>query len=151
MSQRDSGYARIAFDQYETPEWATRALLPHILGGLVIWEPACGSGKMSRVLNAHLATDIQAGRDFLQERRPEGINAVITNPPYSTATEFIDHALELMEPVGGAVAMKSSSVETEFLNMSKADSSQSPAHSRRFVRCWVREQKSSPRQWLGRR
>jgi len=147
MSQRDSGYARIAFDQYETPEWATRALLPHILGGLVIWEPACGSGKMSRILNAHLATDIQAGRDFLQERRPEGINAVITNPPYSTATEFIDHALELMEPVGGAVAML---LRTDFDHAKSRRRlfAEHPAFAKKLVLTkriqWFEDSKSSP-------
>jgi hypothetical protein len=51
MSQRDSGYERKALDQYETPSWVTLALVPHLpeISG-VIWEPACGGGKMVAAL-----------------------------------------------------------------------------------------------------
>ncbi len=61
MSQRDSGYERKERDLYETPEWVTEALLPHIPYPLEIWEPACASGKMVRVLGRRhrvVATDI---------------------------------------------------------------------------------------------
>ena len=105
MSQRDSGYARVAFDQYETPEWVTQALIPHIPPHLAIWEPACGSGKMARVLDARLATDIQTGLDFLCASPNHDIDAIITNPPYSIATAFIEHALKLMGDEIGVVAM----------------------------------------------
>jgi hypothetical protein len=45
MAQRESGYARIERDNYTTPEWVTRALLPHLPAPpLHIWEPAAGSG-----------------------------------------------------------------------------------------------------------
>jgi hypothetical protein len=30
MSQRDSGFARVALDAYATPPWVTEYLLPHI-------------------------------------------------------------------------------------------------------------------------
>lgn len=114
MSQRDSGYARKERDLYETPAWVTRALLPHLrdpIGG--VWEPACGSGQMSEVLlNAGycvVSTDIDQGVDFLfQLDPPDGGKmpaAIITNPPYDLAQEFCDHALRLMEPVRGQVAM----------------------------------------------
>lgn len=104
MSQRDSGYARVAFDQYETPEWATAALLPRIPKGSLIWEPACGSGKMARVLRAHYTSDIQTGTDFLTCDGKD-VTVIATNPPYSLATEFIQRALALMEPQNGMVAM----------------------------------------------
>ena len=102
MSQRDSGYARVAFDQYETPEWVTRALLPYIPKDSLIWEPACGSGKMARVLNADYMSDIQTGTDFLDATYLDasGIDAIITNPPYTKATEFIERALDLMDDRG---------------------------------------------------
>lgn len=110
MSQRDSGYQRIENDAYETPEWVTKALLPHLRPGVeTVWEPACGGGKMVEILQeeiAHvLATDIMFdGDDFLKrtEIKSEGI---VTNPPYILATEFIDHALNLMKPNMGFVAM----------------------------------------------
>lgn len=106
MSQRDSGYERKERDLYETPAWVTEVLLPHIPKGIrAIWEPACGSGKMSRVLVAagydvH-ATDIDQGQDFLDEDIVPGLRteAVITNPPYEFALEFIDKALGISEYV----------------------------------------------------
>ena len=36
---------------------------------------------------------------------PSGVDAIITNPPYDLATEFIEHALRLTEPAAGVVAM----------------------------------------------
>ena len=147
MSQRDSGYARIAFDQYETPEWATRALLPHIQYDLTIWEPACGSGKMSRVLHAHVSTDIQEGCDFLNEPMPDDVNAIITNPPYSIATEFIDHSLRLTKPVGGVVAML---LRTDFDHAKSRRRlfAEHPAFAKKLVLTkriqWFEDSKSSP-------
>ena len=107
MSQRESGFARKELDRYETPEWVTEALLPHLPTDLSIWEPAAGSGKMARVLLAKLATDIDAcggNVDFLGMTKQPGINAIITNPPYSHARQFIERALWLTAP-DGLVAM----------------------------------------------
>jgi hypothetical protein len=98
MSQRDSGYERKTLDQYETPSWVTQALIPHlpVLAGAV-WEPACGGGKMVAVLRQAgfdvLGTDIATGADFLRSSPRNGVSAVITNPPYALAQEFIEHAL----------------------------------------------------------
>jgi hypothetical protein len=98
MSQRVSGYARKALDQYETPSWVTQALIPHlpVLAGTV-WEPACGGGKIVAVLRQAgfvvLGTDIATGTDFLRSSPRNGVSAVITNPPYALAREFIEHAL----------------------------------------------------------
>lgn len=111
MSQRDSGYARIDHDAYETPMWVTWALVPHLRKGLrSIHEPAAGSGKMVRALRYAMReteiseADIRAGEDFFHVQAV-GANAIITNPPYSEAPQFIGHALDLMRPAGGLVAM----------------------------------------------
>lgn len=109
MSQRDSGYARKDRDLYETPEWVTEVLLPQI-PLTHIWEPAEGSGKMARVLGRICpvtGTDLNDGNDFLMFRDLPHLmcRAIITNPPYELATEFCEHALRLMEPVGGFIAM----------------------------------------------
>ena len=110
MSQRDSGYERKERDLYETPEWVTRALLPHLPPGIKeIWEPACGSGLMVNALEmggylVH-ATDIVKGHDFLDAQPGDGIDvghdAIITNPPYKDAQAFIELALKR----AGLVAM----------------------------------------------
>ena len=94
MSQRDSGYKRIERDCYETPEWVTRAVLPHLGNIKSVWEPAAGSGKMARALEAAglqvLSTDISAGQDFLLAGE-QPVDAIVTNPPYISATPFIEH------------------------------------------------------------
>jgi SAM-dependent methyltransferase len=70
MSQRESGYQRKLLDQYETPEWVTLALIPHLpefMGKIL--EPACGSGKMVAALRQAgfdvVGSDITQGLDFL--------------------------------------------------------------------------------------
>ncbi len=112
MSQRDSGYVRKERDLYETPEWVTEVISSHAgaTGDGPIWEPACGSGKMARVLRRYFdvfESDIESGTDFLQTRTAPhtGMKRIITNPPYELATEFCEHALRLMEPSNGRVAM----------------------------------------------
>lgn len=110
MSQRNSGYARKEHEFYPTPAWVTEAVLPFIAADAVIWEPACGEGAMLDVLreagfSAH-GTDIQTGANFFDfQAMLFGANTIFTNPPYNIATEFIEHALALTEPVGGAVAL----------------------------------------------
>ena len=108
MSQRDSGYARKERDLYETPKWVTLALLPHIPRPLKVWEPACGSGKMVDALREAgldvIGTDIDSGADFLTAQPSEGTDAIITNPPYELATEFICRALSKL-PRHGFTAM----------------------------------------------
>jgi hypothetical protein len=107
MSQRDSGYERIDRDLYETPEWVTRVLVPHLPPDKIVWEPACGSGKMVRALMANkffcVQSDITFGDDFLEQAQPLS-NVIVTNPPYKLAREFIEHALKLVGP-SGFVAM----------------------------------------------
>lgn len=111
MSQRDSGYERKERDLYETPAWVTNCVINYIDVNRDIWEPACGSGKMVRALTCHgmrvVGTDIETGDNFL--RSPclpsRFITAIVTNPPYEFAREFIEHALRLTKPVTGVVAM----------------------------------------------
>jgi hypothetical protein len=98
-------------DLYETPPEAVRALLEVEQFKGPIWEPACGPGAIVRVLRdlgLHVvASDIddygcpdsKSRIDFLMEQQiPQGIEALITNPPYSLADEFARHALDLGVP-----------------------------------------------------
>jgi len=111
MSQRDSGYARQERDLYETPEWVTAALLPHIKDRIngPIWEPAAASGNMVRALEPLgwpvLGTDIATGDDFLTTSKAGfDFDFIITNPPYESAQAFIQHAINLTM-TDGLVAM----------------------------------------------
>ena len=50
------------------------------------------------------ASDIADGQDFLTQPAPRAFRAIITNPPYELATEFIERALSIIPP-DGFVAM----------------------------------------------
>lgn len=110
--------ARNSAELYETPPVAVHALLR--TGELdrfrdsAIWEPAAGRSAIVRVLKAKghrvVASDlvaydgadagIAAGIDFLvTESPPADVSAIVTNPPFRFADEFIRHALELGLPV----------------------------------------------------
>src|SRR3954449_2785462 len=119
----NSGHARVPQNFYPTPAWVTEALLETLRRWRIripkgrIWEPCCGDGAMARVLEDHgysvVATDLvdrgygEGGRDFLMESRlPDGVTAIVTNPPYGKLlSRIVDHALGLIQPVGGMLAM----------------------------------------------
>jgi hypothetical protein len=98
--------AERGLDLYETPDVAVEALLrvekiPHR-----VWEPAAGRGAIVRVLRDRghdvIASDVfdYGGLDFVadflaQERMPDGCEAIVTNPPFQIANEFVAHALDL--------------------------------------------------------
>jgi hypothetical protein len=98
-------------DLYETPDVAVHALLKHEDLSGIIWEPACGPGRIVNVLRTaghrvH-ATDLvdygcpesEARVDFLMERHPSfHVGAIVTNPPFKLANEFVAHALTLGIP-----------------------------------------------------
>jgi hypothetical protein len=106
MSQRESGYERKPADLYETPYWVTEALQPYMVHHKVVWEPAAGNGKMVRVLRdagkTVISTDISTGQDFLSiigaPGPAGGPDAIVTNPPYTLAKEFIEHSLRQFNP-----------------------------------------------------
>jgi hypothetical protein len=91
---------RRADDFYPTPPEATVALLraeAHYLGKYPsVWEPACGDGAIAKLLPGHVvATDLVdrgygAQADFLKS--PRLADAIVTNPPFKLAGDFIDHA-----------------------------------------------------------
>lgn len=91
-------------DLYETHPAATRALAAVETLPEVIWECACGPGSIVRVLRAAghrvIATDIvEYGcdgaeiADFLAPDTARDASAIVTNPPYKHAAEFVRLAL----------------------------------------------------------
>ncbi len=101
-------------DYYATEPKAVELLLQEETFDENIWEPACGEGHISKVLETHgynvWSTDLidrgygdQSGLDFLES----GFEAdcdIITNPPYRYAKEFVEKALECVTN-GHKVAM----------------------------------------------
>lgn len=116
MAQRHSGYERK--QEYPTPHWVTKALLPHIPERVkTVWEPAAGAGRMSAVLSQKFdvvySTDIVGGIDFLAQKEPLfDVDAIVTNPPWGRGygypeigAKFVEQALQLTKRNLGFVAM----------------------------------------------
>lgn len=92
-------------DFYSTPEPMTLALLKHEFEmPVTIHEPACGTGRMSKVLKSYwhdvISEDLVdrgygvPNQDFLFcQEKP--CDYLVTNPPFKLAEEFILHAIHL--------------------------------------------------------
>lgn len=89
-------------DFYPTPPEATLALLSKENFDGIIWEPACGDGAISKVLEAEghtvISSDLinrgygEAPHDFLLSEKQA--DHIITNPPFTLAQEFVEKALQ---------------------------------------------------------
>jgi hypothetical protein len=110
-----SSFERNVQERYYTEHWVTRALLKHLdLHKELVLEPACGRGDIVKVLQEQkvnvIASDVDLHEfdmfacaceqeDFFAEfpwwLGTHNVTAVITNPPYDKAEEFIRHALKL--------------------------------------------------------
>ena len=106
---------RAEHDYYATEPKAVEMLLEMETFAPVIWEPACGEGHISKVLQAHghevISTDLiyrgfgdPEPLNFLEETLDNFEGDIITNPPYNVALEFIQKALDSVR-VGRKVAM----------------------------------------------
>lgn len=113
-------------DYYATPPYAVEALLDRESFNSYICEPAVGGGSIANVLTSRghkvQAFDIvdrgypnTIVRDFMSVTKEDLICTpdIITNPPYSIATEFIQHALDIsMDSVKIAMLLKIQFLET---------------------------------------
>lgn len=101
-------------DYYATDPRAVELLLENEIFTGPIWEPACGEGHISKVLEAAgkivRSTDLidrgygLGGLDFLTYQGSGLRCDIITNPPYKFAREFVEKALSVVAP-GHKVAM----------------------------------------------
>lgn len=102
-------------DFYATDPVAIDLLVKKINLPTQIFEPACGAGHLSIRLEefGHEVKScdiVDRGfgevKDFFSVKEPpfNGDFAIVTNPPYKFAKEFVLHALELV-PVGSLVCM----------------------------------------------
>lgn len=111
----ESGYVRREHDAYWTEPRVTDALVAKVALRPRVWEPACGRGDISERLKiwGHkvFSSDLhdhgygERPRDFLTEPSVAPETSIVTNPPYTLAAEFIEHALMLTRPIGGQVAI----------------------------------------------
>jgi hypothetical protein len=89
---------------------------------MTAWEPACGRGYMSKVLQEYFgqvtSSDIHAYgygdvSDFLQSKPSDNQHDwVITNPPFKLAEEFVLHGLNIAR-VGLAVLVRTVFIESK--------------------------------------
>ncbi|KNY18527.1 hypothetical protein AKG11_03515 [Shinella sp. SUS2] len=101
---------------YETPPEAMHVLLALERFSATVWEPACGRGAISRLLEdagyavvlsdlndystADANGELQAVIDFRDTKPGEGeCHDIVSNPPYGdTMNAFIAHALRVHKP-----------------------------------------------------
>lgn len=88
-------------NDFQTPPYAVKPLLPFLKKDWVIWECASGKGNLVKTLENEgfkvIGTDILQGYDFLKWK-PEKFDCIVTNPPYSLRYEFLERAYELGKP-----------------------------------------------------
>ena len=124
-----SNFTRVENDFYPTPDWVTQRLLDNVPLRGPVWEPCCGDGAISKVIerSGHqvVATDLNdrgfgmGGVDFLGARSiPGGCQSIVTNPPYGDGgaergaprsakllLSFVEHAIRLTQQHDGQLAL----------------------------------------------
>lgn len=131
MQQRSEPHDSL--DDFPTPPWATRALIEHVLDPDAVeedscWEPACNRGYMARPLQEYFGTvhasDIHDYGWDGQERIADflfpgsepphiaanGVDWIITNPPFRLAEQFIERARQIAH-VGCAFIVRNAFLE----------------------------------------
>lgn len=111
--------SRVENDFYATDPKAVKMLLDKyniLRTGNCVLEPCCGMGHISKSVQDYYKdvditqldiVDRGCGAiisDFLTYKTEDRYDAIITNPPYSLALEFVQKSLELVKP-NGVVAM----------------------------------------------
>ena len=122
-----------SLDFFPTPCWATRALCEWLkdrtpISEQAVWDPACGEGDMARPLAEYFKIvcrsdvhdyggDQQRVSDFLlawdhpPHIQAQGIDWIITNPPFRLGCEFALTALERAD-VGVALLVRTAFLES---------------------------------------
>ena len=118
---------RVDNDYYATPPKAVEELLKREQFNHYVWECAVGGGHIADVLKQN-GYDVRCSdivdrgytdtevADFLHTKRDKNDFArdIITNPPYSMATEFVKHALDIsMDSTKVAMFLKIQFLETK--------------------------------------
>ena len=107
MSAKGRGTIVIPNEFYSTPEATIKALCNELelsqseRDSLTFGEPCIGEGHIQRVVTEELGihlpwewAELSKGRDYLTEGLTGAVDCIITNPPFSLASQFIDQSLE---------------------------------------------------------
>lgn len=90
-------------DYYVSEEWAVKALLLHEKFSGQIWEPACGDGKISKILisNGYKVKSSDLNSFGYGASKVDFLNSsyrasnIVTNPPYSILNQFMCQGIKL--------------------------------------------------------
>jgi len=81
-------------DDCQTPPEAVASVVYFLrkAGISLVWEPCTGEGLIAQALREAgldvVETDLQTGQDFETCEKPVGVEAIVTNPPFSAAAMF---------------------------------------------------------------
>lgn len=95
-------YSPGANDEIHTPDYAVKALIPHLKRGLVYWCPFDNEdSEFVRQLAAHdhlvVHSHIDQGQDFYTYEPPRW-DAIVSNPPFTNKAAIFGRALALGKP-----------------------------------------------------
>lgn len=87
-------------DEVFTPSYAVKPILQYIPSHWVCWEPTdFGSSEITKELrmngNTVITSHIDDDQNFFDYEPDEHYDIIITNPPYSLKTEFLERAYKL--------------------------------------------------------
>jgi len=89
-------------DEFMTPKYAIKPLLPYLKKSWTIWECAWGKGSLAKHLEKRGFKVIgEPFWDFLNKDlglNKGGFDIIVTNPPYSLKDKFLERCYELGKP-----------------------------------------------------
>jgi len=86
-------------DEFHTPKYAIKPLLPFLKKNWIIWECAWGKGSLAEHLEKEGFKVIgDSDVDFIKVSYMDHSDCLVTNPPYSKKDEFLKKAFELGKP-----------------------------------------------------
>ena len=86
-------------DEFGTPEYAIKPLLPFLKKDMLIWECAWGGGSLAKHLKKRGFKVIgHKHEDFLKYNTGLNQDIIITNPPYSLKDEFLKKCFYFNKP-----------------------------------------------------
>ncbi len=92
----------LKMDACQTPAYAVGPLLPFLKPEWTLWESAAGEGLLAAAMRKGgftvLETDILTGQNFFQTMPPYGVDAQVTNPPYSVKFHWLARSYQLNIP-----------------------------------------------------
>jgi hypothetical protein len=86
------------YDNFDTPDYAVKPLLPYVDPSWKIWEPTDTTGKSNitkllRENGNHVMATNKKSYDFLIDTPDFNFDCIITNPPYSIKNKFIERCV----------------------------------------------------------